>query len=172
MGNKVGPSCKTAYTCLVCSYKWQNPRSFWISSTDCNLISFWLHGSDPSLSPKVSCPIPSSSNFIQDISRRLHNDLVLKNPKTTHTSASSKQAALPEHQPESMPVGTNAPKLSKTSGTDSSVLPVQLSSAQTEPNLLGDAIIVKGTNEKMHSGQIWTEVWKALWWLDHLQEKR
>jgi hypothetical protein len=99
------------------------------------------------LPPKVSHPIPSSSNFVQDISRRLHNDLVIKFPKKIHTSTPS-ESALHEHQSKIKPGNVIIPRLDNIPPPASSAPLVQSDPVWTKLDLLSDAIIVKGTNEK------------------------
>ena len=95
----------------------------------------------------MSCPIPSSSNFVQDISRILHNDLVIKIPKKIQTSAPSK-SALPEHQPKTKPGDVIFPWSKNIPAPATSVPPVQPNPDRTELGLLCNAVIARGSNEK------------------------
>ena len=95
----------------------------------------------------MSRPIPSSSNFVQDISRRLHNDLVIKISKKIQISAPSK-SALPKHQPNTKSCDVIFPQSNNIAAPATLVPPAQPDLVRTKLDLLGNAVIVRGTNEK------------------------
>jgi hypothetical protein len=102
---------------------------------------------DPSPPPKVSRPIPSFSNFVQDISRRLHNDLVIKIPQKIQTSALSK-SALPKYHPKTKPGDVIFPQSNNIPAPATLGLPVQPNPVRTKLDSLGNTVIVRGTTEK------------------------
>ena len=117
-----------------------NTKPSWGTRMD---LPVWTHLPPP----KVSCPIPSPSNFVQVISRRLHNDLVIKIPKEIQTSAPSK-SALPGYQPKTKPGDVIFPQLNNIPAPVTLVLPAQPNPVRIELDLLGNAVIIRGTNEK------------------------
>ena len=144
------------------AFRTTKPKEFLILANQLWLDIFWLLGLDRSLPPKVSHPIPSSSNFVQDVSRRLHNDLVIKIPKKIQTSAPSK-SALHEHQSKIKPGDVIVPCLNNLTST------CFLSTAGLIWPSPDQAWLAKWCHycqrnkwEKAHSGRIWTEVRKEV----------
>jgi hypothetical protein len=95
----------------------------------------------------VSHPIQTSSNFVQDISRRLHNDFNNKDPKKIQTSASTRPA-LSINQPESKPDDTNTLQANNISMPTCSLPPISQNSVHIEPDVLGHPVIIKEMREK------------------------
>ena len=77
----------------------------------------------------------------------MHNDLVIKIPKKIQTSAPSK-SALPEHQPKTKPGDVIFPRSKNIPAPATLVPPTQPNPVRTELVLLGNAVVVRGTNEK------------------------
>ena len=77
----------------------------------------------------------------------MHNDLVIKISKKIQTSAPSK-SALPKHQPKTKPGDVIFPQSNNIPAPATSVPLVQPDPVRTILDLLGNAVVVKGTNEK------------------------
>jgi hypothetical protein len=77
----------------------------------------------------------------------LHNNLVIKIPKKIQISAPSK-SAFPKHQPKTKSADVIFPQLNNITAPATLVPPAQPDPVRTKLNVLGDAVNVRGMNEK------------------------